>query len=146
MNNKNLTLNEVFKEELRDPEFQRQLRLRKPYEDLIVEIINRRIDLDLTQKNLAKRANTYQSRISKIETGEHDVRFSTIIRVAEALETELDIRLVPFESKKSFDKISHNIAPDYSELVRNISDIRGSSSTSLDQSYLHQTSAVEDTV
>lgn len=146
MNNKNLTLNEVFKEELRDPEFQRQLRLRKPYEDLIVEIINRRIDLDLTQKNLAKRANTYQSRISKIETGEHDVRFSTIIRVAEALETELDIRLIPFESKKNFDKISHNIAPDYSELVRNISDIRDSSSTSLDQSYLHQTSAVEDTV
>ncbi len=113
--NETLSLDEVFEKELQNPEFQKELRLRRPYEDLIVQIVNRRIDLKLTQKQLATRAKTFQSRISKIESGEHDVRLSTIIRIAEALETELLLSFMPFEIKRAND-FSYKVVSDYSNL------------------------------
>ncbi|MFH1928294.1 MAG: hypothetical protein ABIK79_09025, partial [Chloroflexota bacterium] len=50
--------------------------------------------------DLAKLAKTFQSRVSKIESGEHDFRLSSIVRIAEALETEVSIRLIPFEEAR----------------------------------------------
>lgn len=90
------TLDEVFEEQLQDPEFIELGRKRKPFNELISEFINRRNNLDLTQNEVAKRAKTFQSRISKIESGEHDFRLSTLIDLADALESELLIRLVPY--------------------------------------------------
>lgn len=90
------TLDELFADGLQDQEFQEIYRRQKPLYDLVAEFINRRTDLGLTQKDLAKLANTFQSRISKIESGKHDFRLSTIIQIAEALQTEVLVRLVPF--------------------------------------------------
>lgn len=72
-----------------DAEYRKAKREIKPYYDLALEIIRRRVELGITQKELAKRANTFQSRISKIESGEHDIRFSTLIDIAEALDCEV---------------------------------------------------------
>ena len=91
------SLEEVFEEELQDPLFQEIERKRRPYNDLIIEFINRRNKLELTQTEVAEKARTYQSRISKIESGDHDFRLSTLANLAEALESELIIRLLPFE-------------------------------------------------
>ena len=44
---------------------------------------------DLTQRALAQLAGTTQARISKIENGETDPRFSTLIEMARALDLEL---------------------------------------------------------
>jgi transcriptional regulator with XRE-family HTH domain len=79
----------------KDPEFRKADRLIKPYYDLLLEVIRRRKGLGITQKELAERAGTHQSCISRVESAEHDVRLSTIIQIAEALETRLEIRLVP---------------------------------------------------
>ena len=95
------TLDELFANDLQDQEFQEIYRRQKPLYDLVAEIISRRLELGLTQKDLAKLAKTFQSRISKIESGEHDFRLSTIVRIAEALETEVSIRLIPFEEARN---------------------------------------------
>jgi len=44
---------------------------------------------------LAKRAGTHQTRISKIESSELDIRLSTLTGIAEALECQVVISLVP---------------------------------------------------
>ncbi len=89
------TFDEVFAPFEQDPEYQKESRKLKPYYDLVTQIIQLRALLNLTQKDLAARANTFQSRISKIESAEHDIRLSTLIQIAEALEAEVSIQLVP---------------------------------------------------
>ena len=85
-----------------DPEFRKADRKIRPYYDLVVEIINQRVRLGLSQKELAEKAKTHQSRISKIESAELDVRLSTLIEIAEALECELEISLSPIVEPEQF--------------------------------------------
>ena len=83
-----------------DPAYRKEMRRLRPYYDLVVEIVNRRSELGLTQKELAELARTYQSRISKIESAEHDIRFSTLIEIAEALSCEVSVHLDPIVEPK----------------------------------------------
>jgi len=80
----------------RDSEYRKAERLVGPYYELAVEIINLRNKLGLTQTELAERVGTFQSRISKIESGEHDVRLSTLIGIAEALDSQVSIKMIRF--------------------------------------------------
>jgi transcriptional regulator with XRE-family HTH domain len=91
-----------------NPEFRKAKRKIRPYYDLVTEIINRRVQLGLSQKELAEKAGTHQSRISKIESAEQDVRLSTLIEIAEALETELELRLLPIVEPEYVENISEN--------------------------------------
>jgi transcriptional regulator with XRE-family HTH domain len=88
-----------------NPDFIKAKRKNRPYNDLVVEIITRRVELRLSQKELAEKAGTHQSRISKIESAELDVRLSTLIEIAEALETELEIRLLPIIEPGDFKRV-----------------------------------------
>ena len=97
-----------------NPEFMKEKRKIRPYYELVTEIINRRVQLRLSQKELAEKAGTHQSRISKIESAEQDVRLSTLIAIAEALETELEIRLVPIVEPEYVETISK----EYSQLFK----------------------------
>lgn len=56
-------------------------------------LFDARTDLDLSQAELARRAGTRQSRISQIETGNGNVRFATLHKVAHA--AGLTITLAP---------------------------------------------------
>ena len=94
--------NEVSSKLNENPEFRKAKRKIRPYYDLVVEIINRRSELGLSQTELAEKASTHQSRISKIESAELDVRLSTLIDIAEALETELIITLLPIEEPTKY--------------------------------------------
>jgi transcriptional regulator with XRE-family HTH domain len=89
------TFEDLIIELEKDPEFRREDRRQKPYYDLILEIIKRRRELNLTQKELATRVGTRQSSISRIESGEHNIRLSTLIEIAEALQARVRIRLIP---------------------------------------------------
>lgn len=97
MTPKTVPFDEVFANLEQDEEFKKADRQLKPYYDLVKAIIKRRSELGLTQKDLAQRASTHQSRISKIESAEHDIRLSTLVQIAEALDTEVSIRLVPIK-------------------------------------------------
>jgi transcriptional regulator with XRE-family HTH domain len=80
---------EVVSDLRKDKKFRKAQRRVAPYFDRALEIIKRRVELGLTQKDLAEQASTFQSRISKIESGEHDIRLSTLIDIAEALQCEI---------------------------------------------------------
>lgn len=91
------SIDEIFAEDMRDEEFLKASRQTRPHYDLVVDMINRRIELNISQKDLAKRARILPRRISRIESGDHDVKLSTIIKIAEALETEVSISLEPIK-------------------------------------------------
>lgn len=57
-----------------------------PYEQLARIVIRRRLDLGLTQEELADRMGTSHSAISRIESGQHGTSVQTLQRLAKALE------------------------------------------------------------
>ena len=57
-----------------------------PYEQLARIVIRRRIDLELTQEQLATRMGTSHSAISRIASGQHSTSVQTLQRLATALE------------------------------------------------------------
>lgn len=89
------TLEALFGELYKDPEFRKEYDRQKPYYDLILEVIRGRKRLGLTQQELAEKAGKQQSAISRIESGEYNIRFKTLIEIAEALEAKVEIKLVP---------------------------------------------------
>jgi transcriptional regulator with XRE-family HTH domain len=89
------TFKDLVDELERDPEYRKADRQIKPYYDLLLEVIRRRKELGITQKELAERAGTHQSCVSRIESAEHDLRLSTLIQIAEALQARVRIRLIP---------------------------------------------------
>jgi ribosome-binding protein aMBF1 (putative translation factor) len=58
----------------------------EPYEHLARIVIRRRIELELTQEELATRMGTSHSAISRIESGQHSTSVQTLQRLAAALE------------------------------------------------------------
>ncbi len=99
------SLHDLYNELKKDPEFLKADRRVRPYTDLVVQIIKRRAQLGLTQKDLAQLAGTHQSRISKIESGEHDITLSTLIDIAEALKAEVYIQLVPISEEQDHARV-----------------------------------------
>lgn len=93
----------VFEKFTKDPEFVKAERAVKPFFQIVENVVEKRVELGLSQKELAAKAKTHQSRISKIESGEHDIRLSTLISVAEALDCEVCVQFVPIGSGKSVD-------------------------------------------
>lgn len=91
------TLEDLFSELNKDPSFRREYRRQAPYYQLLRELRARRKELGWTQQQLAENAGTHQSNVSRIESGELDVRLSTLIDLAEAMGAKVDIRLTPFE-------------------------------------------------
>ncbi|MDV2989101.1 MAG: helix-turn-helix transcriptional regulator [Dehalogenimonas sp.] len=76
--------------------------IRKAYEELapkyalITELIHRRNELKISQRELARRIGTRQPAISRLEAGDNNARLETLIKVAEAL--GLEFTLTPKES------------------------------------------------
>jgi transcriptional regulator with XRE-family HTH domain len=106
----NYSLEDLFEELNKDEAFRIEDRKIKPYYELISQLIQRRNELGLTQKDLAKIIGTHQSRISKIESCEHDIRYSTLVKIAEALRVEVCIQLIPFiEDKSTFKDVFMNL-------------------------------------
>jgi ribosome-binding protein aMBF1 (putative translation factor) len=57
-----------------------------PYEQLARIVIRRRMELRLTQEQLAERMGTSHSAISRIESGQHSTSVQTLQRLAAALD------------------------------------------------------------
>lgn len=66
---------------------------------LVAELEARRVDLGLTQTEVAARMGTSQSAVARLESGEADIRLSTLERYAAALSHELEWRLKPMEEE-----------------------------------------------
>ncbi len=61
--------------------------------DLAAELVALRLDLGLSQTEVAARMQTSQSAVARIESGDADVRLSTLERYAAALGRQLDWKL-----------------------------------------------------
>jgi len=72
-----------------DPDFVAQ------YEQLGREIARRRARLHVSQRELAELCGTTQSAIARLESGRRAPRLDTLIRIANALDCELGVRLRP---------------------------------------------------
>ncbi|MBM3702784.1 MAG: helix-turn-helix transcriptional regulator [Actinobacteria bacterium] len=87
---------EEFKKELlRDPEFKKEYEKLEPEYKIIRQILYLRRKKNLTQEQLAKLTGAKQSSIARIESGRHNTSLRLLERIAEALDTELDIRFIP---------------------------------------------------
>jgi transcriptional regulator with XRE-family HTH domain len=75
----------------RNPEYIEELKRLAPFERIARFVIARRMQLGLTQSDLAERMGTSNSFVSRIESGQHATSVRTLERLAEALETRLEI-------------------------------------------------------
>ena len=81
---------DVYKQKLlKNPEFKKLYDESQPEFEIAKDVIRARIENKITQKELAKRVNTTQSVISRLEQGESSPSISFLKRVAAALNTTL---------------------------------------------------------
>lgn len=128
------SLENLVQELDKSPEFRNEYRRQAPFYNLVTEIIRRRKELGITQRELSEKAGTYQSNLSRIEAGEVDVRLSTLIDLAEALGTRLQIWLVPIYDSED--------DQDYIQLL-NVSSSGEATSQNYSQSTFHQSYELE---
>lgn len=62
--------------------------------DFLGRLAAQRVELGLTQTEVAARMGTSQSAVARLESGEADVRMSTLERYAAALDRALEVRLL----------------------------------------------------
>lgn len=79
----------------RSAEYQRERARLDPFEAIARQVILRRGELGLTQKELAERVGTSHSAISRLESGQHRASIATLERVSEALGLRLVVSLEP---------------------------------------------------
>ena len=84
-------------EQLKNPEFRAEYEALEPEFALIRQLIDLRIKRGLSQRQLAKRAEMQQPTIARLEGG-RTASLKTLRRVAEALDAEVQVSLVPREA------------------------------------------------
>jgi DNA-binding XRE family transcriptional regulator len=85
----------VKKRFLADPEFRKEYEALGPEFELIESIIIRRMELKMSQEELAAKVGTGQAAISRLESGNANPTLASIAEIAEALDAELRIELKP---------------------------------------------------
>ena len=78
-----------------DPILKVELDRLEPKYQVIRQVIELRNMLDLSQKELAKRINDKQSNIARLENGNANPSIEKLTRIAEGLNAELEIKLIP---------------------------------------------------
>lgn len=90
-----LTWEEHKKELMKDPRVRQAYLELQPEFAIVRKIIESRVKEGVTQKELAKRMETKQSAISRLESGQANPSLSFLQRLARALNSRLEIRFLP---------------------------------------------------
>lgn len=85
---------EFLVEKLKDPEFKAEWEKMEPQYQLEREMIKARIEKHLTQSELAKKADTTQAVISRIESMTVSPSLNTVNKIAMAFGKKLQIKFV----------------------------------------------------
>lgn len=80
---------------LKEPEFRAEYETLEPEYKLASALIRLRLAKGLTQEQLAKLLNTKQESIARLESGGSLPSLSTVRKVADALDADLEINLRP---------------------------------------------------
>ena len=78
-----------------DPEFRREWERTALARAVAVKVIAYRAEHDLSQTALAKRLQMTQPAVARLESGEHNPSFPTLLRLSDALGIELAIDIAP---------------------------------------------------
>lgn len=95
MKNKLYTLEDDLKRRLKDSEFRRLWKESEVEYQLARKLIEKRLVRKMSQRVLAKKVKTTQAVISRIESMNANPSLGFLKRLAEALDSRLEIRLVP---------------------------------------------------
>lgn len=90
-----MTWDQHRKELMKDPQVRKAYQELQPEFAIIRKIIEARVKKGITQKKLAQRLKTKQSAISRLESGNANPSLNFLKRLAQALDSRLEIRLVP---------------------------------------------------
>jgi transcriptional regulator with XRE-family HTH domain len=91
---------EQKKKLMKNPEFVREYKTLEPEYKLAAALIRLRLAKGLTQEALAKMLNTKQESIARLENGGSLPSLSTMKKLAEALDADLEISLRPKQATK----------------------------------------------
>ena len=89
---KNVTLEQLEKELMKDKKFRQAMAQLEPEYQLARSLIAARIKKKLTQAQLAKKAKTDQASISRLEGASAHPSFAFLNKVADALGAKLTVR------------------------------------------------------
>ena len=85
--------NKYLKEQLKNPEF------KKAWDEIEIEstiaegVIGKRIEKNISQRDLAKKINSTQAVISRIESMNANPSIKTLKKIAKALDAKLEIKI-----------------------------------------------------
>ena len=82
---------DLEREFMEDPAYRAEDELLRPRYELISAVIGARKARGLTQAALAQACGTSQSAIARLESGDHDPRWSTAVKVCRVLEIPISI-------------------------------------------------------
>jgi len=78
-----------------NPEYARLWAERAVERRIAQQLIKYRMAHNLSQEELARRAGTSHSQISRLESGQHQSSVATLEKIADALDLDLDITFTP---------------------------------------------------
>lgn len=93
MSEVSVSMSEVRKTLMEDKEFVEEYNKLKPRYDLISQIIEERIKQNLTQEELALKAGTQKSNISRLENGSFNPSLDFIVKIANSLGKKVSLTL-----------------------------------------------------
>lgn len=91
---------ELFNEQLKDPEFEKEWNEIQPEMDVIRAMVDMRIKQNLTQKELASRTGIDQADISKLENGTKNPSLKLLKKLAAGMGMQLKIEFVPMQATR----------------------------------------------
>lgn len=83
------TFDDDLREKLRDPEFKKGFNLALKRLELAREIMMTRKKAKLSQKEFAKKLQTSQSFVARVETGNQNLTIDILVRIADVLSNKL---------------------------------------------------------
>jgi ribosome-binding protein aMBF1 (putative translation factor) len=83
----------IKKEWMKDPQFKKAYDDLEPEYAIIRAILKKRIENKMSQKDLAKKLNTKQSAISRLESGTYNPTLSFLKKLSVALGGKLEIKI-----------------------------------------------------
>ena len=82
----------MFDENALTVEEREYFEIQKDVSNLIIRLIKRRVELNLSQRELAKMTNIKQPMIARIESGDTMPRVDTLLKIIRALNLELTFK------------------------------------------------------
>ena len=104
-------INALLNEKFKDKEFEKQYHREAAFDRLADELLLLRKKRGITQRELAEKMGTTQAVVSRLENATVKPSMETIVKLAEALDAALDVRLVPLEQiKKEIEEVEQVVS------------------------------------